>query len=99
MSTGMATTSNTSTCDPRHFSALKIRGLSAKRYPLGCQRPPAKGCGTKPDRGISIQLVQYKPPFHGVPGMNIAKSIFEFIEKNPGKMLRDIIAAFPETNR
>ena len=29
--------------------------------------------------------------------MNIAKSIFEFIEKNPGKMLRDIAAAFPET--
>lgn len=29
--------------------------------------------------------------------MNIAKSIFEFIEKNPGKMLRDITAAFPET--
>ena len=29
--------------------------------------------------------------------MNIAESIFEFIEKNPGKMLRDITAAFPET--
>ncbi len=29
--------------------------------------------------------------------MNIAKSIFEFIEKNPGKMLRDITAAFPGT--
>lgn len=29
--------------------------------------------------------------------MNISKSIFEFIEKNPGKMLRDITAAFPET--
>jgi hypothetical protein len=57
-----------------------------------------QGSGTKPDRGISIQLVQYKPQFHGVPGMNISKSIFEFIEKNPGKMLRDIIAAFPETN-
>ncbi|HAT3749135.1 TPA: hypothetical protein I8622_002110 [Klebsiella oxytoca] len=27
--------------------------------------------------------------------MSIAKSVFEFIEKNPGKMLRDIIAAFP----
>ncbi|EOX0725950.1 TPA: hypothetical protein MAF88_004016 [Klebsiella pneumoniae] len=30
--------------------------------------------------------------------MIIAKSAFEFIEKNPGVMMRDIIAAFPQCN-
>lgn len=30
--------------------------------------------------------------------MIIAKSAFEFIEKNPGVMMRDIVAAFPQCN-
>ncbi|ENG8422481.1 hypothetical protein ABVJ62_005108 [Klebsiella pneumoniae] len=29
--------------------------------------------------------------------MKIMKAVFEYIEKNPGKMMRDIVAAFPDS--